>query len=354
MPTILQQKNKINTEITSKVAANSISPSDVGINVSNNAGFVVTHAELVGLISSSSLLQGRKYLISDFRTTHYILFGEGELFQDTDSIITGDVEPIIVTAASVNTLHAEAISTIYPQDIIHYSINESDFTDDLSFYNASTSAIIGGFRGAIVYREDTVKKLSTHYDFRNVMLRRWESVTDPGVYDSTANNGGDHVDVNTFGNNCFNIIVGACYYKYSTINNITFGDECDSITFGDECNNITFGNSCSSIIFGKSCYSITFGNGCYSITFGNICHSITFVNSCGIITLGNICSNITFGNNAMQIILENSIDLNSVDFSSATHIYADYSKTIFKRSDGTNRLRYFNASDTLTIVNVNA
>ena len=95
----------------------------------------LTYAELVTLIGDSGLVAGGKYLITDFATTHFIVDGDGN--QDTGSIITGDTEPLLVTATGSNTIDKEAKSALYPQDIIHYDWNPDNWADDLSFGDTS-------------------------------------------------------------------------------------------------------------------------------------------------------------------------------------------------------------------------
>jgi hypothetical protein len=58
------------------------------------------------------------------------------------------------------------------------------------------------------------------------------------------------------------------------------------------------------------------------------------------------------GNNFQR----NQIDYSptSTDFTLATHVYADYTCTIFKRSNGTLRLSYIDGTDTIQYTNVNA
>jgi len=63
-----------------------------------------------------------------------------------------------------------------------------------------------------------------------------------------------------------------------------------------------------------------------------------------IIPTGLIFQNITF---------DVKTDINNTDFSSATLVYQDFPKTIYKRPDGTNKLRYYNNSDTLVFADVN-
>ena len=71
-------------------------------------------------------------------------------------------------------------------------------------------------------------------------------------------------------------------------------------------------------------------------------------------TVDNNFQSNTVGNNFQR----NQIDYspNNTDFTSvpATHVYADYTCTIFKRSDGTLRLSYIDGTDTIQYTAVNA
>ena len=49
------------------------------------------------------------YLLIDFQTVHYIVDGNGQ--QYLSDIITGTIEPLIITATSPTQIHAEAKST---------------------------------------------------------------------------------------------------------------------------------------------------------------------------------------------------------------------------------------------------
>jgi hypothetical protein len=42
------------------------------------------------------------------------------------------------------------------------------------------------------------------------------------------------------------------------------------------------------------------------------------------------------------------------DISAATIIFQDFSRIIYKRPDGTSKIRYYNNSDVLVVTNINA
>ena len=75
----------------------------------------ISHALLKAKKDNGGLEAGKYYLISDFQTIHQIPF--------TTEIHTETIEPIIVLATSTHTLSKEAYSTLYPQDILHYDLD---------------------------------------------------------------------------------------------------------------------------------------------------------------------------------------------------------------------------------------
>lgn len=131
---------------------------------------IYTFQEIVAIIGSNGLIVGQQYLISDFRTIHYIVDADGT--QYPDSIITGDLEPLLVTAVALNKLNCIAKSTVYDGDIIYYDLNEINWLGDLSFA-IDGDTIVPGWKGTIYFRNDTINDNYMGYDFRNCKLRRW-------------------------------------------------------------------------------------------------------------------------------------------------------------------------------------
>lgn len=129
----------------------------------------VTYTELLELITASNLKPNSSYNITDFQTVHYLVDSDG----DKHGINTGTLEPLIVTALSINTLDIVAHSLLYPQDIIHYDWNSENYLTDEGFSTAGV--IVAGFKGVIYFRHDTINNNQIGNDFRNVRSRRWES-----------------------------------------------------------------------------------------------------------------------------------------------------------------------------------
>jgi hypothetical protein len=135
----------------------------------------ILYEDLINLINTSSLIPGKSYRITDYQTIYYILDGS-DLYIDSTSmepeIGLGQIEPLVVTALSINTLNIEAKSETYPQDIIYYDWNPDNWLKDLCFA-AEDEVILLGFKGVIYFRHDTKNDNSLGYDFRNVKFRRW-------------------------------------------------------------------------------------------------------------------------------------------------------------------------------------
>ena len=143
----------------------------------------VTYSELVALINASGLIEGLSYLLTDFRTIHYMFDGDTR----TDEINTCPIEPLLLTADSPNTFKPEVYSTLYPQDIISYDWKSDYWIQDPAFSDFDISGsgslmnpdltnvtLIPNYKGVIYKREDTRNNVKLGYDFRHVKFRRWK------------------------------------------------------------------------------------------------------------------------------------------------------------------------------------
>jgi len=157
----------------------------------------ITYADLISAITAKTLIPGARYLITDFRTTHYFSDGNTTLL---DAINTATTEPLIVTATKIDDLNKLAISTVYPQDIIYYDWNPDNWKNDCSFSNCLSAepgeeTIITGFKGVIYYRKDTINNNTASFDFRGVKFRRW-SINAPAWSDAVTYAKNDFVNYN--------------------------------------------------------------------------------------------------------------------------------------------------------------
>lgn len=146
----------------------------------------VTYSELLNLISSNSLDQDTNYLITDFKTVHYIQYSAPLTHEE---IHVGNTEPMIVTAVSNNELYHEIESTIYPEDKITWKPIFNDREYD---------AVLGQSTGVITSRYDTNFKIGRDYDWRNVIFRRWETTLGVGDFTSYTDTGFAYQDFPPF------------------------------------------------------------------------------------------------------------------------------------------------------------
>ena len=158
----------------------------------------ITYADLTSAITAKTLIPGARYLITDFRTTHYFSDGNTTLL---DAINTATTEPLIVTATKIDDLNKLAISTVYPQDIIYYDWNPDNWKNDCSFSNCLSAepgeeTIITGFKGVIYYRKDTINNNTASFDFRGVKFRRWSILNAPAWSDAVTYAKNDFVNYN--------------------------------------------------------------------------------------------------------------------------------------------------------------
>ena len=123
-------------------------------NISGDLAVNTTHSDLTLLKDNNSLSIGTKYLITDYTTKHQIPF--------TTDIHEDVVEPILLTATSNNEFSPSVYSTLYPNDLLAYDI------DNVLCEDGSTPR-----KGFITRRIDTKNNIETPYDWRNVKFRRY-------------------------------------------------------------------------------------------------------------------------------------------------------------------------------------
>lgn len=247
-----------------------------------NVGVIATtYSNLVSLKNSSSFTVNQLYKITH-QTKH--------LIPNTSDINTGSSEDLILRAISPSKFHVEVYSVNYPNDIIHFNFN------DILCEDASTPR-----EGKITFRKDTIRNITTHYDFRNVKTRRWPS--DDILYPSSlpisvsaGTNGSNYVDYYTIENSqnpihSNNIYIGKSttqaysnnllLTQWNDLNNIHLSDDCNNNFIGEACSNNWFGFECSNNVlhganinnfFMSNCDSNILEWGCVGNKFGDNCY----------------------------------------------------------------------------------
>lgn len=430
----------------------------------------VTHAGLLTLIDTSTLQPGKHYKITDFQT----IYPQPDYSAATTpktagawTIKTGNTEPLVVLATSINTISKEAWSINFPYDVIEYDYR-------VETYNETNT------KGKITRRRDEVGN-DISFDFRNVQFKRYETVSASGVFDShwdtgfasaefyalagytplvtddrndpasyqyiyqnnivrTINRSEDGYFTNSevFGIWAFNTIlkselVGVTNNTFEGLienntltnprnntfdgvisNNIFYQDvyenKFEGIILGNKFLGTVFGNSVNTSYFSTCTFqefknnfiqgglsdinatdtntfagntvnqaanlatvTITGGADFSSNEFlgtsagGGVTWETPFLNNSfyGIFTGTSVASN--FNNNiikgqfnSMTNILTgfafNTISsvFTPTDFATATHVYGAYDCEIFRRQDGTERLKYIDNTDAVVVTNVNA
>jgi len=111
---------------------------------------------------------GQMYRITDFRMIYDQRTAAGWVLKESE------VEPLLVTALTESTLSPVAYSQAYPQDIIYYDINDN-----------LTNATSTDRPGNITYRKDTINNIVCEYDFRHVLINRYEVIAPTWVSGSS-------------------------------------------------------------------------------------------------------------------------------------------------------------------------
>ena len=340
----------------------------------------LTYSELSTLVNGNTLVPGQKYLINDYQTVHII--------PNTSDINTGPIEPLLVTASSTNTLEPIAYSTLFPQDIIYYNIE-----NDQNIVSGSTTE---SSKGYIYRRIDTIKNNDIGFDYRNVKFRRWQidattsDLTGSGntysqgavVLQTGTNNiylkldntpsvpftttsswmlfswsNLDYVSPtsNNWGLDNYTIPVSANYMDYTMFSTepTTNGIQCnyDSI-YGNKIKGICDGSDIISnsniVFFGNSFYNNTIGDHFYSNTIGDYFNSNTTGNHFYNNTIGYSFNNNTIKENFQLNNIETKFG--GINFTSSTYVYQPYQKYLFTNSANGHYLRYYDSNNTLQIV----
>ena len=184
---------------------------------------------------------------------------------------------------------------------------------------------------------------------------------------------GNSFNTNTIGNGFFFNTIGNNFY-FNTIGNIfnanTIGNIFTTNTIGNNFTSNTIGNNSDYNNIGNIFQGNTIGNIFYSNTIGNLFNLNTIGGSFNLNTIGNSFQDNTIGSSFVTNTIGNDIDFNIIgnsfrmntlednlsigNITGASHIYNQYSTRIFKNSNGTVRLSFFNSSDQLVVTDPTA
>lgn len=223
----------------------------------------VTYAALKALVDASQMVIDQEYRITDFRTVY-------NAYDDVARIITGALEPLIVTALTPNQLAKEAYSALYPEDTIYYYLPLHNW-----LFNPDYSPYSGAYYGVITYRHDRARDISAHYDWRSLEFRLWEDAIGSGLYFETSSPGVGYayIDKPMFSSGVGvvnkNVHIASRGGEYGRIPFVVFYASADKVNIG------TANDPC---IFGGAAYDISTGT-CTSIVVRQYCQGLTTGNS---------------------------------------------------------------------------
>lgn len=126
----------------------------------------ISYNDLYTLTQTSGLTIGQKYIINDYQTVH-VIPNTGTLDNDTgliygEDINTCPIEPLLVESLTTSKIANECKSTLFPEDIIYYNIENNQ------------DMVSGCTKGYIYRRIDTIRNNDICLDYRNVKFRRWQ------------------------------------------------------------------------------------------------------------------------------------------------------------------------------------
>jgi hypothetical protein len=304
-------------------------------------------------------------------------------------IVNGTIEPLLLKATSVNTLSREVKSPLYPEDIIYYDWDVTNWTGNTSF--ALSGVTISGFTGVVTKRIDTVNKLETNYDFRKIKTRLhsvaqtswmvglgpipaggivsynsaywyaeqentdvapsvnllggdWSKAlptdeiylsSDPVGYkfndkEMLVRTKSDYIDRLTFNSDNKNIKLD---FISDTINGTP--SICPNITFGSNCYNIKIGGS-HTMFFDDDVTNVNIEDDTYSLFLGESCNNINIGTNSIFNSFGDGCSKIVYGHSVQENNMDISVSNVNVGNGSDSNYFAENAHEIVIGTDLTN------------------
>lgn len=317
------------------VTAHAAAYAAVGITVTNDGDSLVFTAAVAGTAFANPTIANAS---GDLDGT------VANTTQNDAGSVTGATEPLIVQALAADEIGSLAFSADYPGDVIRYDWDAANWLSDLSLATGGDT-IISGWKGVITFRHDTIADNSAHYDWRNVLTRRWEtdavawdigsapyaigSIVSHGtvVYIAVAatseepGTGSEWATIldlsefvywNSSPVSTGNVPSGATFMDFGLFRDAgcvknhlgitsricgsnTFGADCSYNKFDADCIFNTLGAGCAYNVFAAGCGNNVFNASCEGNTFGVACNSNLFGASCSSNTFFGICNSNTFG-----------------------------------------------------------
>lgn len=318
----------------------------------------VTHAEILELISTASLVVGGYYLITDFQTIYdqpdYWLEGSPKEPHELVTKTSAVTEPLLCIAVSNNDITSEVYSTIYPKDVLQY---------DVRFIETEVKNTPA--KGRIFYRKDDKNNI-TGYDHRHVVFKRYLNLA-VGNYIEYKDNGQEFEEYLTFidpsssNNNILNSSNSTYFSDFLLTNNVFeyaldqsilsefrnnyINDGEYNVISGDFVGNIIKGSFINNNI--RNSFKRNKLNGFYRNITNSSFNNNTSNGYAGLIFDNIIHKNVSsclFSNFSYNLV---NVDLVEEDFTASVHVASNYTKTIYSDAALGKRLNYFNNNNLL-------
>ena len=119
----------------------------------------------------------------------------------------------------------------------------------------------------------------------------------------------------------------------------------------------TFTGTCGFNVIGNHFYNNNIGDNFgfgFNTSQGNVIGNYFYNNTIGEYFYNNVIADGFYSNSITDFFQLNTVQcsINSTNFGVSTLVYGDYNCTLFKRSDGTFRLSYYDSNDILNITNI--
>ena len=128
-----------------------------------------TYIDLSVLVQNNNLVPGQEYILSDFRTIHFIPLTN--TLNINSAQYNSGVEKLLLKALTTNTFKREATSLSYLYDTIYYNFNLTSETS-----TSATPISINTIPGKIIYRKGfstTGGVITSSYDWRACLCRSY-------------------------------------------------------------------------------------------------------------------------------------------------------------------------------------
>jgi hypothetical protein len=237
----------------------------------------------------------------------------------------------------------------YCENINFRGVRNSNNTYEQGSYNSNNTYGQGSSNSSNTYGQGSQNYNNTYgqgsANFNNTYEQDSYNFNNTyGQYSQNYNNTygqGSSNSSNTYGQDSYNYNNTYGQYSYNFNNTYGQGSSNSSNTYGQ-------GSYNSNNTYGQYSYNFNNTYGQYSYNYNNTYEQGSQNYNGTYMQSSSNHNNIYPANKSiLALILEQYSEIDNVDFTTATLIFGNFPKTIYKRPDGATRIRYYNNSDTL-------